>query len=114
MREVSEDGAVSVATEYCRRPKLVRITIADNGSGIAPEDQEKVFNIFVSTKGGRGTGLGLPVSQKIVKEHGGQIRLESERRQGEPLYPRTAGRQRRRPGPGRQRSARPTRTQGVR
>jgi two-component system, NtrC family, sensor kinase len=71
-------GAVSVTTEYAESEGLVRLTVSDNGSGIAPEDQEKVFNIFVSTKGGRGTGLGLPVSQKIVKEHGGQIRLESE------------------------------------
>jgi signal transduction histidine kinase len=76
------DGAVSVTTEHAASEGLVRITVADNGSGIAPEDQEKVFNIFVSTKGGRGTGLGLPVSQKIVKEHGGQIRLESEMGKG--------------------------------
>ena len=34
--------------------------------------------MFVSSKGSRGTGLGLPVSQKILREHGGQIRLESE------------------------------------
>jgi signal transduction histidine kinase len=76
--ENQPDGAVLVTTEYAAAEGLVRITVADNGSGIAPEDQEKVFNIFVSTKGGRGTGLGLPVSQKIVKEHGGQIRLESQ------------------------------------
>ena len=76
--ENQPEGAVSVTTEFAESEGLVRITVADNGSGIAPEDQEKVFNIFVSTKGGRGTGLGLPVSQKIVKEHGGQIRLESE------------------------------------
>jgi signal transduction histidine kinase len=75
-------GAVTVATEYAAGEGLARIIVADNGSGIAPDDQEKVFNIFVSTKGGRGTGLGLPVSQKIVKEHGGQIRLESEVGQG--------------------------------
>lgn len=37
------------------------------------EDQEHVFSLFVSNKGNRGTGLGLPVSQKIIREHGGQI-----------------------------------------
>ncbi len=75
--EQRDDARVEVATEYVPGAELVRVSIADNGSGIAPEDQEKIFNIFVSTKGGRGTGLGLPVSQKIVKEHGGQITLES-------------------------------------
>jgi two-component system, NtrC family, sensor kinase len=76
--EHREDGRVEVATEYVPGAELVRVSVSDNGSGIAPEDQEKIFNIFVSTKGGRGTGLGLPVSQKIVKEHGGQIVLESD------------------------------------
>ncbi len=42
------------------------------------EDLEKIFGVFVSHKGGRGTGLGLPVSQKILQEHGGRIRVESQ------------------------------------
>jgi signal transduction histidine kinase len=45
--------------------------------GIAAEDLDKIFTIFVSGKGGRGTGLGLPVSQKILKEHGGRIEVAS-------------------------------------
>ncbi len=52
--------------------------VADNGVGIPPEDLETIFQIFASTKGTRGTGLGLPVSQKIVREHGGQIQITSE------------------------------------
>jgi signal transduction histidine kinase len=75
--EHRDDGRVEVATEYVPGAELMRVTVSDNGSGIAAEDQEKIFNIFVSTKGGRGTGLGLPVSLKIVKEHGGQIVLQS-------------------------------------
>jgi signal transduction histidine kinase len=39
---------------------------------------EKLFSPFVSTKKGRGTGLGLPVSQKILAEHGGRIQVRSE------------------------------------
>ena len=47
--------------------------VEDNGIGIPPEDIENIFSLFVSHKGSRGTGLGLPVSEKIVKEHGGRI-----------------------------------------
>ena len=56
--------------------------VVDNGSGIPREDVEKIFGVFVSRKGGRGTGLGLPVSQKILQEHGGRIRVESQVDQG--------------------------------
>jgi len=41
-----------------------------------------VFNVFESTKGARGTGLGLAVSRKIVREHGGEITLDSRPDQG--------------------------------
>jgi signal transduction histidine kinase len=72
------NGTVTIASEFLPRESLVRVTIDDNGCGIAAEDLDKIFTLFVSHKGGRGTGLGLPVSQKILKEHGGDIRVESE------------------------------------
>ncbi len=50
----------------------------DNGEGIPPEDITKIFSVFESRKGSRGTGLGLPVSQKIMLEHDGDISVESE------------------------------------
>jgi signal transduction histidine kinase len=71
------DGKVTVSTEYAPDEALVRIIVEDNGVGIAAEDLDKIFTIFVSGKGGRGTGLGLPVSQKILKEHGGRIQVTS-------------------------------------
>jgi signal transduction histidine kinase len=53
----------------------VEIRIRDNGSGIAPEVKEKMFNPFFTTKpAGEGTGLGLSISHDIiVKQHGGTI-----------------------------------------
>jgi len=49
------------------------VDVIDNGAGVAEEDREKIFSLFESRKGMRGTGLGLPVSAKIMREHGGSI-----------------------------------------
>lgn len=76
--EPTRAGRVVVSTEYVPTEKLVRIIVADNGAGISPEDQKDIFTLFVSRKGSRGTGLGLPVSEKIMREHGGRILLETE------------------------------------
>ncbi|HEX3599046.1 MAG TPA: ATP-binding protein [Lacipirellulaceae bacterium] len=72
-----KDGRVEVTTQYSQEEKMARVAVVDNGSGIEADDLEKIFAVFVSRKGGRGTGLGLPVSQKILEEHGGRIRVES-------------------------------------
>lgn len=76
------EGRVEVTTQYSQAEKMARVAVVDNGSGIDEEDLEKIFAVFVSRKGGRGTGLGLPVSQKILEEHGGRIRVESKPDQG--------------------------------
>lgn len=55
----------------------VRVTIADNGSGIRPEIRDMLFEPFVTTKGNTGTGLGLWVSSEIVRRHGGTIQVKS-------------------------------------
>jgi len=72
-----ENAAVDVSTEYDPDASKLRAIIHDNGEGIAPDDLEKIFRPFESNKGNRGTGLGLPVSQKILQEHGGEIYVES-------------------------------------
>jgi signal transduction histidine kinase len=61
---------------------FVRIVILDNGVGIPAEKLGDLFKPFMSTKGSRGTGLGLPVSQKIVREHGGEILVQSQANAG--------------------------------
>ncbi len=53
-----------------------RLAIADNGTGIAREDVDKVFSPFFSTKA-QGLGLGLPIAQRVVLDHGGRISLDS-------------------------------------
>jgi signal transduction histidine kinase len=76
------EGRVQVTTEYLAEPQLARVLVGDNGEGISPEDVRKIFTVFESSKGSRGTGLGLPVSLKILQEHGGDIHVESTPNQG--------------------------------
>ncbi len=73
-----EGGKVTVSTAWEAESMTARVVVTDNGTGIPTGEVEKIFEVFASTKGSRGTGLGLPVSQKIVREHGGQIRIVSE------------------------------------
>jgi signal transduction histidine kinase len=56
----------------------VRIAVKDNGPGIPEDKLGEIFRPFVSSKGARGTGLGLAVSRKILREHGGDVLLQSE------------------------------------
>ena len=69
---------VTVSTRIAPFERRLRIMVSDTGCGIAPEDREKLFRVFFSTKGAKGTGLGLAVTEKIVTEHGGNMRVESE------------------------------------
>ncbi|MHB8969996.1 MAG: ATP-binding protein [Pirellulaceae bacterium] len=80
--EKVEHGRVIIRTEYAPNEPMLRIFVEDNGEGIVPEDLAKIFSVFESRKGNRGTGLGLPVSQKIMHEHDGDISVESTPQQG--------------------------------
>jgi signal transduction histidine kinase len=80
--EVERHGRVEVRTEHAVEDRCVRVIVEDNGVGIPAEQMETLFSPFVSTKKGRGTGLGLPVSQKILREHGGRIVVRSQAGQG--------------------------------
>jgi signal transduction histidine kinase len=70
-------GVLAVRTEDTAG--LVRVIVADSGAGIAHDNLTRIFDPFFTTKAARkGTGLGLSVSYGIVREHGGEIEVESE------------------------------------
>ena len=71
---------IYVAT-YATPADTVELVIADTGCGISPEDKEKLFLPYFSTKG-RGTGLGLAIVNHILSEHGAHIRVEDNRPAG--------------------------------
>ena len=72
-----EDLYVGVQSLLEPDGEWVRVVVVDRGTGIEPDNINDIFRPFVSTKGSRGTGLGLPVSRKIFREHGGDITVES-------------------------------------
>jgi signal transduction histidine kinase len=76
--EDAESPRVLVSTAHEEEGEWVRFEVRDNGDGIPPEKINDIFRPFVSTKGARGTGLGLAVSRKILREHGGDILVRSE------------------------------------
>jgi signal transduction histidine kinase len=75
--EGAPNAQVAINTEWEPEPALARISVSDNGVGVDEAEIPSIFQIFASSKGARGTGLGLPVSQKIVREHGGKISVTS-------------------------------------
>ena len=56
--------------------------VKDNGTGMDRETRENLFTLFFSSKGNRGTGLGLFIAKKIITQHGGQIKVESKPNRG--------------------------------
>lgn len=76
--ESRSPGRVVLAVEYQPEPSTLKVVVSDNGEGIEEDDLQKIFSVFESRKGSRGTGLGLPVSQKILREHGGDVLVESQ------------------------------------
>jgi signal transduction histidine kinase len=80
------EGEVRV-TAHVEEEDVVRFDVADTGVGIAPEDQARIFDDFTQVDGPiqkrvRGTGLGLPLTRKLARLLGGEIRLESRLGEG--------------------------------
>ena len=72
-----EGGVVRFVTRFDPDARAVRVAVADNGCGIDPELVPTIFGVFVSTKGAKGTGLGLAVVDKLVREHAGRVEVDS-------------------------------------
>jgi signal transduction histidine kinase len=71
---IGEQGEITVSTRELHNE--VQIRVADNGGGVKAGDEERIFDVFFSTKE-HGTGLGLAIARRIVEEHGGRLRLEN-------------------------------------
>ncbi|MBI2851605.1 MAG: PAS domain S-box protein [Chloroflexi bacterium] len=81
MVEAHGKGTLTITAEM--DDKAVRVSIADDGPGIAKKDLGRIFDPFFTTKAvGKGTGLGLSLCHGIIAEHGGQLYCESEPGQG--------------------------------
>jgi two-component system NtrC family sensor kinase len=80
-QDMSKKWRVTVQSA-CQDGKFIRISVCDNGTGMSQAVRNKLFTSFFSTKGHRGTGLGLLVTRKAVEEHGGTIEVASEEGHG--------------------------------
>lgn len=79
MQAMDKEGLIQVRA--AKEKDYYEIEIEDNGPGISPENMQKLFNPFFTTKE-RGTGLGLSIVKKIIASHQGTITLESLKGQG--------------------------------
>jgi two-component system NtrC family sensor kinase len=81
----SESGKLVSLTSEAAGDGIV-VTVADNGIGMSDQVRSNLFVRFFSTKGGQGTGLGLPVVKKVVEEHGGTLEVESKLGEGSAFH----------------------------
>ena len=77
-----KEGLIRVVCRYDEDNRQTTLEVVDNGIGIPPAMMNHMFELFHSTKGNRGTGLGLAVARKIVEEHEGSIAVRSVPREG--------------------------------
>jgi signal transduction histidine kinase len=72
---MSQGGSLSITARLCA-PRVMEISFADTGSGIKPEDLDRIMEPLYSTKA-RGLGLGLAITRSIIEKHGGHLRAKS-------------------------------------
>ncbi len=83
IQAMGEGGTLLVQTDGVSRDgrNFGRVQVTDSGKGIPPEELEKIFVPFFTTKT-QGTGLGLPICRQLLEQHGGAIRVESKEGEG--------------------------------
>jgi len=81
IQAMTHGGRINVSVKFEKALNKARVEIADNGPGIRDEDKEKLFLPYFSTKK-TGTGLGLAIANRIIKEHGGHIRVRDNEPNG--------------------------------
>jgi signal transduction histidine kinase len=77
-----EHGVITIKTGYDEAAGEVILTVSDNGTGIPKDKLSTIFKAFHSSKGQRGTGLGLAVVKKVTEEHRGRVEVESSPEEG--------------------------------
>ncbi|MFK7959099.1 MAG: ATP-binding protein [Phycisphaerales bacterium] len=70
-------GVITLRTEFLADEQTYAVHVSDNGPGMDGGEIERAFEPFATTKGQRGTGLGLAVSRKIARQHGGRVVIDS-------------------------------------
>ncbi|MBF0422767.1 MAG: HAMP domain-containing protein [Magnetococcales bacterium] len=80
-REGQSTPILSISTRLLEGSNRCILEIADNGTGIPPQDRDRVFEPYFTTKK-KGTGLGLAIVKKIIEDHGGSIRLKDSELNG--------------------------------
>ncbi len=79
--ETVDGGLVEIIVDYDRQLRRIFVQIADNGPGLSPEERARMFEPYYSSKK-EGTGLGLAIVKSIVSDHGGYVRVKSNKPEG--------------------------------
>ncbi len=71
--DAKEGGMILINARFSDTKDYIIVSVSDNGTGISGEDAEKIFEIFFTSKGSAGTGLGLAVTKRIIEAHAGTV-----------------------------------------
>jgi len=80
--EQKDIGVIKMSANFNDSNDYVIVKVSDDGMGLEEEETKKIFDLFISSKGSAGTGLGLAVCKRIVEAHGGSITVQSEKGKG--------------------------------
>ena len=78
---IMEDRKKQIMVDLAQTSGFIHLKVTDNGKGMDDEEKERIFTPYYTTKK-KGTGLGLFIAQKIIKDHNGVIEVSSEQNKG--------------------------------